>query len=461
MYRLYRFNTFIIWICRSQGVFVLICKEGGHMVLHILNRHMIIEFPYGKNNIKIKVPVDSDIIEPQFVSGISNPVEKIRESLRSPIGSKSLRNLFNPSDRIAIVHSDITRHTPNKIILPVIIKELLEAGAKEENIFFINATGSHRIQTQEELKGMLGADLVENFTCIQHDAFDRSSLVSIGFCDDNEILINKNFVEADFRIITGFIEPHFFAGFSGGPKAVMPGFAGIDTIMKNHSKEKIRNPNARWGVTAGNPLWEEINKAANFTDPLFMVNVALNSKHEITGVFSGAMEDAHKQGCDFVKNISMVPVKEEYDIVITSNSGYPLDMNLYQTVKGVSAASQIVKKNGVIIIVSECSEGLPFGSPFGDVLQKKESPLELHGRIMNGCENNPEQWQIQILADIAKEKNIYLYSDFIDNNYIHPAMIKKCKNIPALLNDLVAKDNRARICLLPGGPQTIPYLSSD
>ncbi len=417
---------------------------------------MKIKLPYSRDAVEIEIPDYTDVIEPQFIARLEDPQTRIRESLQNPTESEKLSSFIKPESIIAVVHTDITRHTPNDILIPVITEELILAGAREENIVLINATGSHRAQTREELSEMLGEKTVKRFRCIQHDSHDSLSLKKIGTTDSgNDIYINREFAEADVRIITGFIEPHFFAGFSGGPKAVMPGLAGIETIMRNHSKENIASPLSGWGRLSGNPVWEEINQAASMASPSFMVNVALNSRHEITGVFSGAMKEAHGEGCRFVKNNSMVPVKKKYDIVITSNCGYPLDLNLYQTVKGISAAGQIVKNGGTIIIASECSEGMPDNSPFAKIISRHKSPADLMRDIMSSEKTEPEQWQAQILAEISDRAEIIICSERLKPN---GSIFGVCSDISEEVAELLSKKPDSTICLLPQGPQTIPYI---
>jgi len=235
--------------------------------------------------------------------------------------------------------------------LPVLLDEL--DFVPDDEVVLLNATGTHRPNTDTELRTMLGDEIMDRFRIVQNDPMDSDSHVSVGTTKSgNDIQIHREYLQCDIRILTGFVEPHFFAGFSGGPKACMPGLAQLETILKNHSPENIDSPTAHWGVTQGNPIWEEIREAASMAKPSFILNVTLNRNGQITGVFAGDLEKAHAQGCNFVRENAMVPVKKPYDIVIGSNSGYPLDLNLYQSVKGMSAAAQIVKDGGSIIIAA-------------------------------------------------------------------------------------------------------------
>jgi nickel-dependent lactate racemase len=266
-------------------------------------------------------------------------------------------------------------------------------------------------------------------------------------------------MEANVKILTGFIEPHFFAGFSGGGKAAMPGMAGQQTVLGNHDAQMIGNPRATWGVTWGNPIWEEAREAALMTTPTFLLNVTLNRNKEITGVFAGSLEAAHDAGIEFVRETAMVAVDEPFDIVITTNSGYPLDMNLYQAVKGMSAAEQVVREGGAIIIAAACSDGIPDHGLYGKLLREADSPSALFHSIIHNAETRQDQWQAQIQARIQLRAVVYVYSDNLTDAQIQAALLRPCRNIAATIEQLREKyGHDARIGIIPEGPQTIPYL---
>lgn len=261
------------------------------------------------------------------------------------------------------------------------------------------------------------------------------------------------------RILTGFIEPHFIAGFSGGGKACMPGLALLETVLRNHSVDNLDHPNVSWGMTQGNPVWEEILEAASMVQPTFLLNVALNRDKQITGVFAGDLDESHRQGCKFVKENVMIPAKEPYDIVITSNSGYPLDLNLYQSIKGMSAASQVVKNGGSIIMAADCWDGLPDHGEYAKLLLEADSPEHLLETIRAPGFSMQDMWQAQIQALILEKAGVYFYSENLSDEQIIGAMLKPCHSIEATVYDLARKYGReTSICVLPEGPQTIPYL---
>lgn len=423
---------------------------------------MKVRLAYGKEGLWVELPDDLEVevIEPRFVPGLPDEEAAIRKALREPIASPPLRELVRPSDTVAIVFSDITRPMPNRRVLPPILEEL--SHVPRENIILINALGTHRPQTRQELEEMLGPEVVSNYTILQHDCNDRSTLHYLGETSfGHPAWVNKAYMEASVRILTGFIEPHFFAGFSGGPKAVLPGIAGLETILMNHGAEMIDHPRATWGVTEGNPIWEEIREVAARTRPTFLVNVTLNREKQITGVFAGDVWEAHARGVKFAASSAMVEVDEPFDIVITSNSGYPLDINLYQAVKGMSAAARVVREGGSIIIAAECRDGIPDHGEYRNILRMASSPAELLEKIRRPGFLVQDQWEAQIQALVQLKAEVYVKSSYLTEDQVREALLKPCRSIEETLQELLARYGPgARVCVLPEGPQTIPYLRS-
>jgi lactate racemase len=332
------------------------------------------------------------------------------------------------------------------------------------NITLFCATGTHRPNTDAELRAMLGDGLVDGYRIVQNDASDQTTQVCLGQTARGlDVWLNGEFAECDVKILTGFIEPHIFAGFSGGGKAIMPGMAGLRTVLGNHGPEMIAHPKATWGITHGNPLWEEITEIARRAGPLektFLVNVALNKKQEITAVFAGDLDEAHAAGCAFVKRTAMAPVRSPFDIVITTNSGYPLDLNLYQSMKGVSAAAQVVRQGGAIIIAADCWDGIPDHGFYGQLLREATSPRDLMARVTAPGFAMQDQWQGQIQAQIQLKADVYVRSDNLTDAQIRSALLEPCARIEDTTSALLAKYGPdARICVLPEGPQTIPYVA--
>jgi len=420
---------------------------------------MRIKLAYGKTGLNINLADDLnvDIVQPMYVESLPDPAGAVRDALRSPIASRSLKELVKPNDKVGIVFNDVTRPTPYRILLPVLLCEL--DFVQDSDIVLLNATGTHRPNNENELGTMLGDEIKDRFRIVQNDCTDREAYVSVGTSrSGNDIRIHREYLDCDVRILTGFIEPHFFAGFSGGPKACMPGLAQLETILQNHSPENIDSPTANWGVTQGNPIWEDIREATELAGPSFLLNVTLNRNRQITGVFAGDLGKAHALGCHYVRQNAMVPLKTRYDIVIGSNSGYPLDLNLYQSVKGMSAASRVVKEGGSIIIAADCWDGLPEHWEYSTLLMEAVSVESLLETIRNCHSYRQDMWQAQIQASICQKADVYFYSNHLSEEQIRRALLKPCDSIENTVDYLLHRYGRdAAICVLPDGPQTIPY----
>ena len=421
---------------------------------------MQVHLAYGRHGLSVELPDGCDVVASRFIAGLEDEQAALQDALRHPLGTRPLAELAKAGDKVVIVHSDITRATPNDRILPVILAELAAAGVAQQDITLLNALGTHRPQTDAELRAMLGDQVVDTYRCLQHNAFDDANLVAIGTTSrGNAVRVNRTYLDADVRILTGFIEPHFFAGFSGGPKAVLPALSGAESVVTNHSRTMIAHPVATWGVIDGNPIWEEMREVALMTRPTFLLNVTLNVNKQITGVFAGDMLTAHAAGRKFVREQAMVAVDEPYDVVLTTNSGYPLDQNLYQCVKGMSAAQQIVRKGGAIIMAGACQDGLPDHGRYAELLRTGGSPQGVLDMLAQPGFTAQDQWQVQIQAMIQQHADVYVYSDGLSDRQIEDALFRPCRNIEATLDMLIEEFGPdARVCVLPEGPQTVAYL---
>lgn len=420
---------------------------------------MFINLAYGKKGYSVELSdkYNIDIIEPKWNDGVKDQSLAITEALRNPFNSKPLKEIVQDYDKIAIIFSDVTRATPYHLIIPAILGEL--QNISRENICFFCANGTHRSATDNELIKILGENIVRNYEIVQNDANNPELHEYVGITTSgNKIYLNKKVLNFNLKILTGFIEPHFFAGFSGGGKAIIPGMASVETIKFNHSISHLSHKNVKWGVTYGNPVWEEIMEAAEFVQGLFLLNITLNRNKEITNVFAGDLRAAHMAGCQFAKNSAMVSVNKLYDIVITSNSGYPLDLNIYQTVKGMSAAAQIIKPGGSIIMVAECWDGTPSESDYEKILISVNNSNDLMEYIKKNEATLKDTWQIYFQALVQQKANVYLFSDKLDDETIKRALFNPVSDIGKLTDELVRKIGpQADICVLPEGPWTIPY----
>jgi nickel-dependent lactate racemase len=414
---------------------------------------------YGKTGLKVNIPdhIHTEVVEPRFVEGLADQDQAVRDALAKPIQHPPLKESVKIGQRVAIIFSDITRATPYHILVPALLEALDHLPDKD--ITFFCATGTHRPATPEELVTILGKEIVERFRIVQNDAREKAEYTHVGTtASGNQIELNKEILECDLRILTGFIEPHFFAGFSGGGKALMPGMAYVETIRYNHSIRNLENSLARWGFTYGNPLWEDVMEAAEFASPLFLLNIALNKEKQITGVFAGDLREAHKKGCAFVKETAMAGLDQPFDVVITSNSGYPLDLNVYQSVKGMSAAEQVVKEGGTIIIAAECWDGIPSGSDYETILKSVDDAPALMEFIKAHESELQDTWQVYFQAMIQMKAEVHLYSE-LDAETVNSTHLKPVENLDKLMLQLIEKYGpNTRICILPEGPQTIPYL---
>ncbi len=423
---------------------------------------MNIRLAYGKSGLDVTLPdgLKVDVVRPRYVEALADQAGAVRDALRHPIGARPLREWVKPSDTIGIVCNDITRPTPYQTILPVVLEEI--SHVSDDAITFLIANGTHRTNTLDELRTVLGEQIVNRFSVAQNDAHDRDAHTLVGTtADGNEVWIHKEYLRCDVRILTGFIEPHFFVGFSGGGKACMPGLAALETILRNHCAPNMDHPRATWAVTYGNPIWEGIREAALLASPSFLLNVTLNRDKQITGVFAGDMDQAHERGCAFVKQHALASVRAAYDVVITSNAGAPLDLNLYQAVKGMSAAAQVVKKGGAIILAADCWDGIPEHGQYKGLLYEATSPRSLLERVRADDCHCQDAWQAQIHAQVCEKADVYLFSHNLTDEQIKKSLLKPCRDIAKTVEQLLRVHGQgASICVLPEGPQTIPYVAN-
>jgi len=420
---------------------------------------MRVELAYGQGYLPVELPdAATTVIRPTAQPGLPDERRALRDALDQPIGTRPLREWIRPGQRVCIVFTDITRATPNERIIPWLLDYL--AAVPKDQVVLLNGLGTHRPNTQAELERLLTAEVVRQYRVLNHEPENPAALVQFGATrDGTPACLNRHLVEADVRIITGFIEPHFFAGFSGGPKGIMPGCAGLETVMSNHGARPIADPQAAFGILGGNPIWEEMRDIALRPGPSFLLNVTLNERRQITGIFAGDLLAAHARGCEFVGRSAMQRCAAPFDIVITTNSGYPLDQNLYQGVKGMSAGARILKPGGHLILACECREGVPANSRFDLLWRGAASPEALLSRLAGSATTQPEQWQAQIQALIQRQGTVYLHSS-LPEDAVRAAHLVPCADISATVQALLARlPAGARIAVLPEGPLTIPYLA--
>jgi nickel-dependent lactate racemase len=416
------------------------------------------QLQYGKGELTVEIPSsDVTVLRPKHERRLPDEAAAFREAVRHPIGSAPLKEVVGATDRVAVVIPDITRPLPSDRLLPWLFEELPHV--PPENFTIVNGTGSHRPNTGEELVAMVGREVASTYRVVNHNAHDPSTLAFAGRSPEGrDVYMNREYVEADRRIVLGFIEPHFMAGFSGGYKGVFPAVADIDSIMHYHRASVIGHPRSTWGVLEDNPTQDQIRANGSLLPVNFLVNVTLNRDKEITGFFCGEVLAAHETGCEANKASVMVACEREYPIVVTTNGGYPLDQNLYQAVKGMSAAYQIVSEGGLIVSVSRCNDGLPNHGNFQRMLLEHSSPEEMLETIYSPGFSMFDQWQVQLFALILQRARVGLYSE-IEPGEVRSAHLEPIADITATISEgLKNVGQDAPVAVLPEGPMTVPYL---
>ena len=421
---------------------------------------MRVRLAYGSGGLDVEVPSDcTTIIEPEFRCPVADPVTAIVAALRAPLGRPPLRDMVRTGHRVAISICDGTRSQPRREMLTAILGEI--SHVPDSHVTIMIATGTHRGNTPDELEAMLGAEFLSRYRVVNHDARNAASVAYAGTTSTGvSVSINREFLDADVRITTGVVEPHFFAGFSGGPKMVAPGLASIDTVLTLHDARRIGHRNATWGVTAGNPIHDDVREIAQMVGVQFAVDVTVNRDKRITAVFAGDLVAEHAQACEAARCDAMQAVPQPFDVVLTSNSGFPLDQNLYQAVKGLSAAARIVKPGGTIIIAGECRDGVPAHGSYAQVLASADSAEGLLAVINAPGYSVPDQWQAQIQAQILTKARVLMKADGLQPEQLLAAHLRPIDDVERAVEDaLRGAGPDATLCVLPQGPRTIPYLA--
>ena len=420
---------------------------------------MKLRLDYGTTGLLADFPDGATVIEPQYVPPVPDAKKTLTDAIRSPIGKPPLGELVKPGQKIGVSVCDITRAQPRQVMIEALLSEMRGVQLQDVTIFI--ATGTHRRNSDEEIERMVGREFARGCRIICHNARDGASLVHVGNTSTGvRVVLNREWVQSDFKITTGFVEPHFFAGFSGGPKMVAPGLAGLETVMVLHDAARIGHPKATWGITQGNPVHDDVREIARMTGVDFALDVTLNRDQQITAAFAGDLLQEHAAACETARKNAMRAVAEPFDVVVTTNSGYPLDQNLYQAVKGMSAAAKIVKQGGTIICAAECRDGIPNHGAYGEILASRSSPPELLDMITTYGYSRPDQWQVQIQALVQLKATVLVKAECLSDDQIRAAHFQPITDVSAAVgNALSDAGDRATLCVLPNGPQTIPYLA--
>ncbi|MBE6713277.1 MAG: nickel-dependent lactate racemase [Ruminococcaceae bacterium] len=394
-----------------------------------------IRFPYGKEFLEYTPERECAVLTSSVEEYV--PEERgealVLEALKKPVESPGLSELAVGKKKVVLIASDHTRPVPSRIIVPAMLAEI-RRGNPEAQITILIATGCHRGTTPEELEAKFGEAIVKKEKIVVHDCDDEEMLVELGTLPSGgKCIVNRLAVEADLLVAEGFIEPHFFAGFSGGRKSVLPGIAGRKTVLANHCAEFIADENARTGVLENNPVHRDMLWAAEKAGLAFIVNVVLNGEKEAIFATAGHPVHAHKAGTDFLASLCQVKTPPT-DVVISTNGGYPLDQNLYQAVKGMTAAEGAVKEGGVIIMLARSDDGIG-GEHFYKQLSRGKTPEELLEEFLarHRDETEPDQWQSQIFARVlARARVIYLSE--LDDETVRAMNMIPAHSIPEALS---------------------------
>ena len=416
----------------------------------------VVDLAYGRGSLPLEVPDGTEVLEARHLPGLPDEQAAVASALRSPLAGPGLRELARGRRTVGISICDNTRPYPLRTVLPPVLEEL--AGC--EVTLFV-ATGSHRACTPGELSEMLGEEILAAVAISQHDARQADAHRRVTVIPDSGVpaALDAGFLDRELRLTLGLIEPHFFAGFSGGPKMVAPGLASLETILDLHSTARTGHPRATWGVTEGNPIHEAIRHVAAAGEVHLALDITRNSDRQITGVFAGPPPVSHPRGYAAVREAAMCPVPAPCDVVVATNGGYPLDQNLYQTVKGMSAAAQIVKPGGAILVVSECSDGFPAHGRYRELLAAFAGPRDFLA-VLPGLSPAPDLWQVQVQALVQSKARVLLHTGGLTDDEVRAAWLEPAGDPREALGRLVRDAGPgARVAVLPGGPYLIPYLT--
>ncbi|MDA3923644.1 MAG: nickel-dependent lactate racemase [Kiritimatiellae bacterium] len=419
-----------------------------------------VDIPYARTHLQAEIP-DENLMG-VFSGGVQraedepSQSERVKLAMEAPTGSPPLEELVKNKHNMVVITSDHTRPVPSRTIMPLILEEARQ-GNPEIEITILVATGFHRATTRAELVDKLGLEIVENENIVVHDSRNASELVRL---DDlpsgGELWLNRLAVETDLLIAEGFIEPHFFAGFSGGRKSVLPGVAGASTVLANHCAEFISSPQACTGSLENNPIHRDMIFAAEQVNLAYIVNVVIDADKRVVKAFAGHFEAAHLAGCRFLGELVGIEVPAA-DIVITSNGGYPLDQNIYQAVKGMTAAEAAVKKGGVIIMVAACNDGHG-GLSFYTHMAVADSPAAVLEKVAGIPRNQtlPDQWEFQILARILNRNTVIMVTDQCDAQMIKQMHMQHAVNLDEALGmAFELQGQSATVTVIPDGVSVI------
>ena len=413
---------------------------------------MRVDLAYGLNGTSVEVPDSSDVILPVDAPGLADEDAAIRSALQAPVAGRPLGSFLDGVQRVAVVFPDLTRPMPNRTVLPPLLDELARAGVPDARITLLCATGTHRQATPAEMADLIGPELTARYRVVDHDA-QSDEHVQVGQVDGVAILLQREYVEADLRIVTGFVEPHFFAGFSGGPKAVCPGLAGTETILEAHHPRRIADERATFLTRQGNPVHDFVRAATQLAPPELSLDVAINRARRVTAVFAGPLPAAHDAACAHVGVAARREVEAPYDLVVSTNGGHPLDRNLYQAVKGMAAADRVRRPGGTVVMAAACADGVPDGGAFAHLVAASRTPEDL---VASTAGPELDRWQAQVLGRVLARGTVHLHSEGLAAQAIRAAQLVPAPDLDEAVGDALAGlGSAARVAVLPEGPLTV------
>ena len=407
----------------------------------------------GERTVDLQLPESVAILEMKPLDRLPDPESAVYSALAGPIGSPPLTEIAKGKRNACVVISDFTRPVPNRIILPPLLKTLEESGINRDEITILIATGMHRPNLGDELKYLVGREIMNNYTIVNHYCRKPEAYRKVDEIEGAPIEINNRYLDADLKILTGLIEPHFYAGFSGGRKSILPGISSFETMKFMHSYKMIDHPKVTNCILEGNPFHEYGIRVSELARPDFILNVVINRKREIAGVFAGHYDKAHLAGCDMVYEHSAVRLDQRFDMVVTSGGGYPLDATFYQISKALVCSMDILINGGTIIVACECREGIG-GPEFRDIMCSVSNRREFSERYSDPKDFVIDQWCAQNLYQVVDHAgSIYVYSPSLSNDELKRMGMIKIEDVQETVNRLLPEHKQ--VVVIPDGPYVV------
>lgn len=424
---------------------------------------MRVKLEYGKTGLEVEVPDERLVRTLSYKDAppLPDPVGDLDRLLAAPLGTPPLAELAQGRKSACILICDVTRPVPNELILTPVLRTLEEAGVPRERIIILNATGLHRPNEGEEMVELVGRRIAETYRCENHFGKELDQHVYLGDSPRGvPVWIDRRYVEADLKIATGLIEPHFMAGFSGGRKLICPGIAALETVKVWHGPKFLEHPNADNGILQGNPVHEENTWIARKAGCDFIVNVVIDAKRRPLKWVAGDMVQAFEEGVAFVRQVVVDKIPEEVDVVITSSAGYPLDTTFYQSVKAMNGALPIVKRGGTIIVAASMTEGI--GSPeFQRLFKENPSPQAFVERILGTDYFVMDQWQLEEMAKACRKAKIKVVTHGLPKETIESLFVEHAPSVEQALADSLAEYGPdARVAVIPKGPYVLAQVGA-